>query len=69
MQTILRLAVKVESREKRREPGEVEVCSGEKRFESQLLLKVDVFKYLGSNIQSNRKCTREVKKSLQGGWR
>lgn len=46
----------------------MEVCSGEKRFESQLLLRVDVLKYLGSNIQSNRKCTREVKKSLQGGW-
>lgn len=54
----------------------MEVSSGEKRNESHLkgikreiVGKVNIheFKYLGSNIQSNGQCTREVKKRLQAG--
>ena len=30
--------------------------------------KVEHFKYLGSTVQSNGECGREVKKSVQAGW-
>lgn len=29
---------------------------------------VNDFKYLGSTIESNGQCTREVKKIIQAGW-
>ena len=32
------------------------------------LAKVDEFKYLGSMVQENGKCEREVKKRIQAGW-
>ena len=32
------------------------------------LAKVDEFRYLGSMMQENRKCEREVKKWIQVGW-
>ena len=33
-----------------------------------LCLNVDEFKYLGSMVQGNGKCEREVKKRIQAGW-
>ena len=30
--------------------------------------KVDDFKHLGSTVQSNGECEREVKKRVQAGW-
>ena len=30
--------------------------------------KVEDFKYLGSTVQSNGECGREVKKRVQAGW-
>ena len=32
------------------------------------LAKMDEFKYLGSMVQENGKCEREVKKWIQAGW-
>ena len=32
------------------------------------MTKVDDFKYLGSTVQSNGECGREVKKRVQAGW-
>ena len=32
------------------------------------IAKVDTFKYLGSTVQSNGKCDKEVKKRVQAGW-
>ena len=32
------------------------------------MAKVDEFKYLGSTVQSNGDCGREVKKRVQAGW-
>ena len=32
------------------------------------MAKVDDFKYLGSTVQSNGECGREVKKRVQAGW-
>ena len=32
------------------------------------MARVDEFKYLGSTVQSNGECGREVKKRLQAGW-
>ena len=34
----------------------------------QEVAKVEDFKYLGSTIQSNGECGREVKKRVQAGW-
>ncbi|KAI5086021.1 hypothetical protein C0J45_2353, partial [Silurus meridionalis] len=31
--------------------------------------KVEEFRYLGSTVQSNGECVREVKKRVQAGWR
>ncbi|KAF7695632.1 hypothetical protein HF521_007355, partial [Silurus meridionalis] len=31
--------------------------------------KVEEFRYLGSTVQSNGECIREVKKRVQAGWR
>ena len=30
--------------------------------------KVEDFKYLGSTVQSNGECGKEVKKKVQAGW-
>ena len=32
------------------------------------MAKVEDFKYLGSTVQSNGECGREVKKRVQAGW-
>ena len=32
------------------------------------MAKVEDFKYLGSTVQSNGECGREVKKIVQAGW-
>ena len=32
------------------------------------MAKVEDFKYLGSTVQSNEECGREVKKRVQAGW-
>ena len=32
------------------------------------MAKVEEFKYLGSTVQSNGECGREVKKRVQAGW-
>ena len=32
------------------------------------MAKVDDFKYLGSTVQSNGECGREVQKRVQAGW-
>lgn len=33
------------------------------------VVKGDEFEYLGSTIQDNEQCTKEVTKRVQGGWR
>ena len=38
------------------------------RLQGAELAKVDDFKYLGSTVQSNGDCDREVKKRVQAGW-
>ncbi|XP_051788414.1 uncharacterized protein LOC127529327 [Erpetoichthys calabaricus] len=42
--------------------------SGMVRMQGAELAKVDEFKYLGSTVQSNVDCGREVKKRVQAGW-
>ncbi|XP_051790978.1 uncharacterized protein LOC127529870 [Erpetoichthys calabaricus] len=42
--------------------------SGMVRMQGVELVKVDEFKYLGSTVQSNGGCGREVKKRVQAGW-
>ena len=47
------------------------VCNGDgwdQRGSSMEVAKVDDFKYLGSTVQSNGECGREVKKRVQAGW-
>eukprot|EP00064_Thunnus_orientalis_P021775 superscaffoldBa00006835_g21943 len=43
--------------------------SGMVRIQRVEVVKVDVFKYLGSTGQSNGECGREEKKRVQAGWR
>ena len=38
------------------------------RLQGVEVVKVDGFKYLGSTVQSNGECGREVKKRVQAGW-
>lgn len=45
-----------------REPG------GKVEMQGVEVLKVDDFRYLGSTIQSNGQCRKQVKKRVQAGW-
>ena len=38
------------------------------KMQGEEVTKVDDFKYLGSTVQSNGECGREVKKRVQAGW-
>ncbi|KAK3506639.1 hypothetical protein QTP70_011245 [Hemibagrus guttatus] len=42
--------------------------SGTVRLQGEEVKKVQEFKYLGSTVQSNRECGKEVKKRVQAGW-
>ncbi|KAI5627956.1 hypothetical protein C0J50_3222 [Silurus asotus] len=42
--------------------------SGVMRLQGEELQKVEEFRYLGSIVQSNGECVREVKKRVQAGW-
>ena len=42
--------------------------NGTVRLQGEELVKVEEFKYLGSIVQSNRDCGKEVKKRVQAGW-
>ena len=41
---------------------------GNMRLQGVEVAKVNEFKYLGSTVQSNGGCDREVKKRVQAGW-
>ncbi len=42
--------------------------SGRVRLQGEEIKKVEDFKYLGSTVQSNGECGKEVKKRVQAGW-
>ncbi|KAK3566841.1 hypothetical protein QTP86_004554 [Hemibagrus guttatus] len=42
--------------------------SGTVRLQNEEVKKVQEFKYLGSTVQSNGECGKEVKKRVQAGW-
>ncbi|MCJ8736038.1 hypothetical protein PDJAM_G00254200 [Pangasius djambal] len=42
--------------------------SGTVRLQGEEVKKVQEFKYLGSTVQSNGECKKEVKKRVQAGW-
>ncbi|KAK3562736.1 hypothetical protein QTP86_006511 [Hemibagrus guttatus] len=42
--------------------------SGTVRLQDEEVKKVQEFKYLGSTVQSNGECAKEVKKRVQAGW-
>ena len=42
--------------------------SGTVKMQGEEVAKVEDFKYLGSTVQSNGECGREVKKRVQAGW-
>ncbi|XP_016321114.1 uncharacterized protein LOC107672441 isoform X3 [Sinocyclocheilus anshuiensis] len=42
--------------------------SGTVRLQGEEIKKVQDFKYLGSTVQSNGECGKEVKKRVQAGW-
>ncbi|KAK3519958.1 hypothetical protein QTP70_008901 [Hemibagrus guttatus] len=42
--------------------------SGTVRLQAEEVKKVQEFKYLGSTVQSNGECGKEVKKRVQAGW-
>ena len=42
--------------------------SGTVKMQGEEVTKVEDFKYLGSTVQSNGECGREVKKRVQAGW-
>ncbi|KAK3560238.1 hypothetical protein QTP86_003044, partial [Hemibagrus guttatus] len=42
--------------------------SGTVRLQGEEVKKVQEFKYLGSTVQSNGECGKEVKKCVQAGW-
>ena len=42
--------------------------SGTVKMQGEEVAKVEDSKYLGSTVQSNEKCGREVKKRVQAGW-
>ena len=41
---------------------------GTMKMQGEEVAKVEDFKYLGSTVQSNGECGREVKKRVQAGW-
>ena len=41
---------------------------GQVSLQGVQIRKVEEFKYLGSTVQSNGDCNREVKKRVQAGW-
>ena len=43
-------------------------CGSSVKLQGAELAKVDEFKYLGSMVQENGKCEREVKKQIQADW-
>ncbi|KAK3524746.1 hypothetical protein QTP86_002194 [Hemibagrus guttatus] len=43
-------------------------ASGTVRLQGEEVKKVEEFKYLGSTVQSNGECGKEVKKRVQAGW-
>ena len=45
-----------------------DIGSGTVKMQGEEVTKVDDFKYLGSTVQSNGECGREVKKRIQAGW-
>ena len=42
--------------------------NGTVKMQGEEVAKVEDFKYLGSTVQSNGQCGREVKKRVQAGW-
>ena len=42
--------------------------SGTVRLQGAEMKKEEDFKYLGSTVQSNRECGKELKKCVQAGW-
>ena len=42
--------------------------NGTVKMQGEDVVKVDDFKYLGSTVQSNGECGREVTKRVQAGW-
>ena len=42
--------------------------NGTVKMQGEEVAKVEDFKYLGSTVQSNGECGREVKKRVQAGW-
>ncbi|KAK3553819.1 hypothetical protein QTP70_012215 [Hemibagrus guttatus] len=48
--------------------NENSVGSGTVRLQGEEVKKVQEFKYLGSTVQSNGECGKEVKKRVQAGW-
>ena len=42
--------------------------SGTVKMQGEEVVKVEDFKYLGSTVQINGECGREVKKIVQAGW-
>jgi len=42
--------------------------NGTVRLQGEEVKKVQEFKYLGSTVQSNGECGKEVKKRVQAGW-
>ncbi|KAK3569634.1 hypothetical protein QTP86_002579 [Hemibagrus guttatus] len=42
--------------------------SGTVRLQGEEVKKVQEFKYLGSTVQSNGECGKEIKKQVQAGW-
>ena len=42
--------------------------NGTMKMQGEEVAKVEDFKYLGSTVQSNGECGREVKKRVQAGW-
>ena len=42
--------------------------SGTVKLQGAEIKKVEDFKYLGSTVQNNGECGKEVKKRVQAGW-
>ena len=42
--------------------------SGTVKMKGEEVVKVEDFKYMGSTVQRNGECGREVKKRVQAGW-
>ena len=42
--------------------------NGTVKLQGAEIRKMEDFKYLGSTVQSNKECGKEVKKRMQAGW-